>query len=156
IAGSAVPRIYREDSGRDGICESLLSPYDRAKIACEELALVSARRGNHVVIVNPGLLLGPGAFADSNLAAPFHLLWHCQRQLRARFFVNGGVTLSDVRDVARACVAALSRGKPGERYILGGHNIDRAEFYARVRQLTGLPDPWRVPAALLSMLAVAG
>src|SRR5207249_1070632 len=110
VSGSIEPCVYTEDGGRAGICEDLLNAYDQAKIACEELALASARRGNQVVILNPGLLLGPGAGPSSNLAAPFQLLWICQRKLE--FYVNGGVTLCDVRDVARAHIAALTRGTP--------------------------------------------
>ena len=152
IGGSNEPRVYAEDSGRDGILEAWLTPYDRAKIACERLTLDSARRGNNVVILNPGLLLGPGTTLTSNLAAPYYLLWFAQGRFTANFYVNGGVTISDVRDVARAHVAALERGRAGERYILGGHNIDRREFYGRVARLTGLRPPRGLPAWFLYCL----
>jgi nucleoside-diphosphate-sugar epimerase len=155
VAGSRRPRAYAEDSGRAGVCERLLTPYDRAKIACEQVALDAARRGSDVVVLSPGLLLGPGATPTSNLAAAFLLLWFCQGQLAARFYVNGGVTLSDVRDVARAHVAALRRGRSGERYILGGHGVDRREFYDRLARLTGLRPPHRLPARLVSSLMAA-
>lgn len=145
VGGSKAPQVYAEDSGRDGIWEDRLSPYDRAKIDCEQIALQSARRGNDVIVLNPGLLLGPGASPSSNLAAPFALLWFLQRQFAAKFFVNGGVTLSDVRDVAAGHVAALDRGDAGKRYILGGHNLDRATFYARVTPLVGRPMPTAIP-----------
>jgi dihydroflavonol-4-reductase len=155
IGGSRTPRVYSENSGREGIVEQRLSPYDRAKIDCENIALQSARSGNQVVVVNPGLLLGPGASLDSHLAAPFFLLWFLQGQFAARFYVNGGVTLSDVRDVAAAHVAALDRGEAGERYILGGHNLDRESFYKRVTPLVGLRMPTALPAALLYSLTTA-
>ena len=148
VGGSVGPRVFAEDGGRAGVREDLLNAYDRAKIACEALALASARRGNQVVILNPGLLLGPGAQPTSNLAAPFQLLWLCQRKLP--FYVNGGVTLSDVRAVARAHLAALTRGTPGRRIILGGHDIDRTTYYARVARLTGLRPPMRLPAWLVT------
>jgi nucleoside-diphosphate-sugar epimerase len=155
VGGSREPRVFAEDTGRSGICERLLTAYDRAKIACEAIALDSAHRGNQVVVLNPGLLLGPGTTPQSNLAAPYMLLWLAQGQFTARFYVNGGVTLSDVRDVARAHVAALARGRSGQRYILGGHNIDRTAFYARVARLTGLRPPWRLPCRLLHRLMTA-
>lgn len=155
ISGSRDSRVYGENTGRVGIQENWLTPYDRAKIACEELALASARRGNDVIILNPGLLLGPGAQGSSNVAAPYYLLWFCQGQFTAKFYVNGGVTLSDVRDVARAFVTALQRGRAGERYILGGHNIDRREFYGRVARLTGLRPPRALPAWYLYGLMAA-
>jgi dihydroflavonol-4-reductase len=152
VGGSLEPRVYDEDTGRAGVCEHLLTPYDRAKLACERLALDSARRGNQVIILNPGLLLGPGAAPTSNLAAAFLLLEPCQGRFGGRFYINGGVTLSDVRDVARAHVAALTRGRVGQRYILGGHNLDRAAFYERVARLTGLRPPRRLPARLVAGL----
>lgn len=152
IAGSLERRMYSEDTGRDGIAELLLSPYDYAKIACENLAFTSARQGNDVVILNPGLLLGPGAFPTSNLAAPYYLLWYCQGQFTAKFHVNGGVTLSDVRDVAAAHVNAIQRGKAGNRYILGGHDMDRTQFYARVTPLIGQRMPTALPGRLLYWL----
>ena len=155
IGGSSDARIFAENTGREGIRENWLSPYDSAKIACEQIALASARHGQPVVILNPGLLLGPGAFPSSNLAAPYYLLWFCQEKFAAQLYVNGGVTLCDVRDVARAHVAALTQGRTGERYILGGHNIDRREFYARVAHLTGLKPPRQLPAWLLYTLSCA-
>jgi dihydroflavonol-4-reductase len=148
IGGSIEPRVYAEESGRDGIREDLLNAYDRAKIACEAIAFSSARRGNPIVILNPGLLLGPGVTPGSNLAAPFQLLWLCQGKLP--FYVNGGVTLSDVRDVARAHVSALTRGQVSQRCILGGHNLDRTQYYRRVARLTGLRPPMRLPAWLVT------
>jgi hypothetical protein len=52
-------------------------------------------------------------------------------------------------------VAVLHRGRSGQRYILGGHSIDRTEFYARVARLTGLRPPRRLPARLVSAFATA-
>jgi dihydroflavonol-4-reductase len=155
VGGSKAPIVFQEDTGRDAIDEGRLSPYDWAKIEAEEIALASARRGNQVVVLNPGLLLGPGATPTSNLAAPYYLLWLCQGQFAAKFYVNGGVTLSDVRDVAQAHVAALTRGQPGQRCILGGHNLDRRDFYRRVARLTGLRPPRALPAWLLTTLMTA-
>ncbi len=155
VAGSQAPRVYREDSGREGISEAWLSPYDRAKIDCERIALQSAAQGNNVVILNPGLLLGPGATATSNVAAPFCLLWFLQGQFAAKFYVNGGVTLSDVRDVAAAHVTALDHGTAGDRYILGGHNLNRRTFYERVVPLAGRRLPKELPAGALFALTSA-
>ncbi|HSB73441.1 MAG TPA: NAD-dependent epimerase/dehydratase family protein [Candidatus Methylomirabilis sp.] len=143
VSGSRTPRVFAEDSGRREVCEGWLSPYARAKILCERLALGAAEAGNRVVVLNPGQLLGPGVRSGSNLASAFVLLWPCQR--KAPFYVRGGVTVSDVRDVAWAHVSALVHGRSGQRYILGGHCIDRAEFYAQAARLTGLRPPGGLP-----------
>ncbi len=143
LSGSRMPHLFAEDSGRREVCERGLNPYARAKIVCEQMALDAARRGNHVVILNPGQLLGPGAHPGSNLASAFVLLWVCQG--KAPFFVRGGTTYSDVRDVARGHVAALACGRSGQRYVLGGHCLERSEFYERVALLSGLRPPRGVP-----------
>ena len=150
ISGSRSPHVFAEDSDRREVCDRFLSPYARAKILCERLALDAARRGNDVVILNPGQLVGPGVHSGSNLATSFLLLWYCQG--KAPFYVQGGTTYSDVRDVARAHVLALARGKSGQRYILGGHCLERGEFYARVARLTGLRPPRGVPRGLVYLL----
>lgn len=154
IAGSRAPFLFTEDSGRHVVCEPWLSPYARAKIVCERLALDAADRGNQIVILNPGQLLGPGVTPASNLATAFALLWLCQG--RAPFAVRGGTTYSDVRDVARAHVTALRRGRSGQRYILGGHCLDRSQFYAHVSALTGVRAPWGLSAGMVYLgLALA-
>jgi dihydroflavonol-4-reductase len=150
MSGSRTPHLFDEDSDRREVCDQLLSPYARAKIICERQALDAARRGNNVVVLNPGQLVGPGVQSRSNLATAFLLLWYCQG--KAPFYVRGGMTYSDVRDVARAHVAALARGRCGQRYILGGHCLDRGEFYARVARLTGLRAPRGVPRGLAYMV----
>lgn len=147
VTGCRTPRPVGEDTDRRDVCESWLSPYARAKILCDQIALEAARQGNRIVILNPGQLVGPGARADSNLATAFILLWYCQG--KAPFYIRGGMTVSDVRDVARAHVAALSRGQAGQRYLLGGHCLERGALYTEVARLTGLRPPRGLPARLV-------
>ena len=146
ISGSRTPHLFTEDSDRAKVCERWLNPYARAKILCERRALEAAARGNQVVVLNPGQLVGPGASAGSNLATAFLLLWFCQGKAPA--YIRGGLTVSDVRDVARAHVAALTQGRSGQRYIVGGHCLDRGRLYALVCRLTGVRRPRGVPASL--------
>jgi dihydroflavonol-4-reductase len=58
-----------------------------------------------------------------------------------------------VRDVARAHAEALERGRPGETYHLGGHNLEMGELARLVSRLSGTPMPRRLPYVV--MLAVA-
>jgi dihydroflavonol-4-reductase len=147
LTGSRSPHLFAEDSDRSRVCGDWLTPYARAKILCERLALDAAERGNQVVILNPGQLMGPGVHAGSNLGSSFVLLWLCQG--RAPLYVRGGTTYSDVRDVARAHVTALTRGRSGQRYVLGGHCLERSAFYARVARLTGVRRPRGLPVGLV-------
>ena len=59
------------------------------------------------------------------------------RQDGVRWVMKGGVSIADVDDVALGTIAALERGRPGERYVLAGHNIEWKEFYSRLAHELG-------------------
>jgi dihydroflavonol-4-reductase len=145
VAGSATPLVFTEESGREQVDAARLNPYDLAKIESERIALEYARQGNRLVVLNPGVLLGPGADQGAKLSAPHVMLWACQKTVP--FFIESRASFCDVRDVAAAHVAALTRGRSGERYIFGGHNLDRSQFYAILARLAGMRPPARFPAA---------
>jgi dihydroflavonol-4-reductase len=67
---------------------------------------------------------------------------------------GGGMNLVPVEDVAVAHVSALQRGIPGERYVLGGENLEMDALWAMLSDVTGRPLPsWRVPFALAYTVA---
>lgn len=67
---------------------------------------------------------------------------------------RGGLNMVPVEDVARAHVAAIEHGRPGERYILGGENLLLDQIWELLSELTGKPVPsWRVPEALALAIA---
>ena len=63
--------------------------------------------------------------------------------LRGRLpaIVDGETNVVDVRDVAKGHVLAAERGKPGERYVLGGHDLSWVELFERVAELSGVRHP---------------
>jgi dihydroflavonol-4-reductase len=62
---------------------------------------------------------------------------------------RGGISFVDVRDAARAFVAALTRGNVGERHLLGAANWDFTEFFGRLSRLARAPPPpLRLPSAV--------
>src|SRR6185369_6701561 len=64
-------------------------------------------------------------------------------------YVDTGLNLVDVGEVARMHVVALDRGMPGERYILGGENLTLKQILDRMSAITGLPSPtMKVPHAV--------
>jgi dihydroflavonol-4-reductase len=68
---------------------------------------------------------------------------------------GGGMNLVPVEDIASAHVAARERGRPGERYVLGGENLDMDAVWRLLAEVTGRPVPsWRVPYALAFGVAV--
>jgi nucleoside-diphosphate-sugar epimerase len=98
----------------------LHDPYGYSKVVSElELKEISGKM--RVVILNPGVILGPGSKEIEKAAKAIRSL----PILPMLSYIN---TFVDVRDVVRAVVLALSRGRSGERYIVTGTNINMIEF----------------------------
>ena len=71
-------------------------------------------------------------------------------------FVDTGLNLVHVDDVAAGHLAALRRGRLGERYILGGQNVLLADMLAEIARLLGRPRPrLRFPLPLIYPIALA-
>jgi dihydroflavonol-4-reductase len=134
-----------------GYAEEIVAawPYYVSKIYQERLAFQLGRDlGIDVVAVNPSLLLGPG---DRRLSSTGDVRRFLQR--RHSIFLatvpRGGINFVDVRDAAAATVAALERGRPGERYLLGGPNWTMEEFFGRLSRAANVRGPWlKLPSAL--------
>jgi dihydroflavonol-4-reductase len=152
IAGSKIPVIFTEDSNRSHVSKDYLSPYDWAKFECEQIALDYASKNHNIVILNPGLMLGPGAFRHSKTTTSGLVLRFCQNNFP--FYVNGGLSFCDVRDVAKAHVAALTRGHRGDRYIVAGHNLTMTEIYHLMVMITGLSSPRELPVNIAYSLSL--
>ncbi|MHB8418367.1 MAG: NAD-dependent epimerase/dehydratase family protein [Myxococcales bacterium] len=120
-------------------------PYYLSKIYEEKLALSLHReRGLPLVCLNPSLILGPG---DERLSSTGDVWKFLHRDIPA--MPTGGLSFVDVRDAASMFEAALTRGRTGERYLLGGANLPFAEFFGRLSRLTGVPPPrLRLPSRL--------
>lgn len=111
-------------------------PYYTSKLYQEETARRECQGGPELVILNPSLLLGPG---DKRLSSSEDVL----RLLACEIPVipPGGVNFVDVRDAAAAFESALSRGRAGERYLLGGPNWSFETFFAKLSRLGGVKGP---------------
>jgi dihydroflavonol-4-reductase len=120
-------------------------PYYASKIYQEKLALeLGAALGLEVVVISPSLLLGPG---DRRLSSTLDVLRFLRRQIPV--VPDGGVNFVDVRDAAAATIAAMTKGRPGERYLLGGPNWTVAEFFGRLARVSKVGAPrLKVPARL--------
>ena len=112
-------------------------PYYLSKIYQETVALDLGRRlGIEVVIVNPSLLLGPG---DRRQSSTGDVLRFLRRQIPV--IPSGGISFVDARDAATATVAAMERGRPGRRYLLGGPNWTAREFLGRLERASKVSGP---------------
>jgi len=119
-------------------------PYYLSKIYQEKLALdLAPKLGLELVVVNPSLLLGPGDRRGSSTTDVRKFLCGEVPVVPA-----GGVSFVDVRDVAATCLAAMERGRPGARYLLGGPNWTFREFFGRLSRISKVEAPWlRLPAS---------
>jgi dihydroflavonol-4-reductase len=115
----------------------MIGPYKRSKFMAEQLALDAGRSGMRVVVVNPTTPIGEQDVKPTptgRIVVDF---------LKRKFpaYVETGLNLVDAAECARGHVAALERGKSGERYILGGENLTLKQILDKLRDITGLPSP---------------
>ena len=132
--------------------DDMIGPYKRSKFVAEEVVRELVReRGLPAVIVNPSTPVGPG---DIKPTPTGRLIVEAARgQMPA--FVDTGLNIVHVDDVAEGHLAAAEKGRIGERYILGGENMALAEILAEVAQAVGRRPPWlRVPHSVLFPVAI--
>jgi len=116
--------------------------YQRSKIMAEALVREMAAQGLPAVIVNPATTIGPFDVRPT----PTGRIIIAAAAGRIPAFVDTGLNLVHVDDVARGHVAALRRGRIGERYILGGENVRFARMLADIAALAGRRPPrLRIP-----------
>jgi dihydroflavonol-4-reductase len=135
------PRVLDENAVWD--VGGLGYHYVDSKRAGETVVLEFFQKGLDVVILNPGMILGPG---DVYITSTRYVLEYLRG--RNRFAPRGGLAFCDVREVARAHVTALTKGRAGERYILAGQDVTHKEALDTLRRVTGLYRPLHVPAFL--------
>lgn len=104
--------------------------------------------GRKLVILNPTLLLGPG---DERLSSTKVVLDFLGRKIP--YCPSGGLSVVDNRDVAKAFINSIEKGRHKEKYLLGAGNMTFADFFGRLSRLSGISPPMlRVP----KKIAVAG
>ncbi|MGF1600773.1 MAG: hopanoid-associated sugar epimerase [Thermosynechococcaceae cyanobacterium] len=117
--------------------EKLIGAYKQSKYLAEQEAQHAISIGQDIVIVNPSTPIGPWDVKPTPTGDM--ILRFLRRQMP--FYLNTGLNLIHVRDVAQGHILALDRGKTGERYILGHRNMTLQEILAHLSRLTGLPEP---------------
>jgi farnesol dehydrogenase len=142
--------------------ESLVHPggprndYERTKAAADVVAREAAAAGRDIVILYPGVVYGPGDLTDGNIVVKM-----VSDHLGGRFpgIIGPGDRLwsySYVEDVADGHLAALERGRAGERYILAGENVPMDGLFETVHAVSGVRPPrFHVPYPVASALGYA-
>jgi dihydroflavonol-4-reductase len=122
------------------------SAYVRGKIEAEKVALEAGANGQDVVVLNPSGIFGP---RDYRLTPATRAMIGLLQGDPA--FI--GVCLTDVRDVARAHIAAVEHGRRGERYLVTGEALAPAQLAALFADVAGIkPATMRPPTFLLKFL----
>jgi len=132
--------------------EDMVGHYKRSKFLAEQVAIQAARAGQSVLILNPTTPIGACDLKPTptgRIVVDF-----LNRKFPA--YVDTGLNLVDVREVARTHADALSpdTGHPGERYILGGENLTLKQILDKMSAITGLPSPtMKVPHSVAMLFA---
>jgi dihydroflavonol-4-reductase len=115
----------------------MIGHYKRSKFMAEQVALEAGRSGMHVVVVNPTTPIGEQDVKPTPTGRI--IVDFLKRKFPA--YVETGLNLVDATECARGHVAALEKGKAGERYILGGENLTLKQILDKLGKITGLPSP---------------
>lgn len=131
----------------------MIGHYKRSKFMAEQVAMEAGRSGMDVVTVNPTTPIGEQDVKPTptgRIVVDF---------LKRKFpaYVETGLNLVDVRECARGHVAALEKGRTGERYILGGEDLTLKQILDKLGAITGLPSPKiKLPYLFAFMAGIAG
>ena len=131
----------------------MIGTYKRSKFLSEALARRCARAGSDIVIVNPAAPVGP---RDRKPTPTGRTILDAARG-RMPAYVDTGLCVVHVDDVAEGHVLAYERGQRGRRYVLGGENLSLRKILQTVAELAGRHGPWiKLPhAAVLPVARVA-
>jgi dihydroflavonol-4-reductase len=123
----------------------MIGHYKRSKFQAEQIALEAGRSGADVVVVNPTTPVGERDIKPTPTGRI--IVDFLKRKFPA--YVDTGLNLVDVTEVARGHAAAWEKGRSGERYILGGENLTLKQILDKLAAMTGLPSPKvRLPYAV--------
>ena len=128
----------------------MVGHYKRSKFMAEQQAMAAAGDGQQVMILNPTTPIGPNDAKPTPTGRIF--VDFLNRKFPA--YMDTGLNLVDVAEVARTHVDGAHRGKPGRRYILGGENLTLKQILDKMSAITGIPSPTtKIPFAVAATYA---
>jgi dihydroflavonol-4-reductase len=130
--------------------ENMVGHYKRSKFLAEQVAIAAANAGQQVMILNPTTPIGSHDVKPTPTGRIF--VDFLNRKFPA--YVDTGLNLVDVTEVAKAHAGALETGTPGRRYILGGENLTLKQILDKMSAITGIPSPTtKIPFAIAATYA---
>jgi dihydroflavonol-4-reductase len=132
-----IPKDGIGDEDTPGSLSEMKGTYKVSKWAAEDVAHEFAASGFPVVIVNPTAPVGDHDVKPTPTGRI--VLDFLNGDMPA--FIDTGLNIVDVRDVAEGHLLALERGRPGERYILGSENLTLAQILQKLAKITGRKAP---------------
>ena len=117
--------------------EKLVGAYKKSKYYAEQEARKAINQGQDIVIVNPSTPIG--AFDLKPTPTGEIILRFLRRKMP--FYIDTGLNLIDVQDVAWGHILALEKGQTGDRYILGHQNLTFKQLLQKLATITELPAP---------------
>jgi len=150
-AGYTSDQILNEDSEYN--VGRLDLGYFETKHAAEKLVLAAYKEKNlDCVILNPSTIYGEGDAKKGSRRTQLKVA-----QGRFNFYTSGGVSIVGIEDVVKAIIAAWTKGRSGERYILSGDNITIHELFDMIAEEAGVRKPQhKIPNAVIFMLGYIG
>ena len=128
----------------------MVGHYKRSKYLAEQTVLEWARTSGSVVIVNPSTPVGPGDVKPT----PTGQLVRDAAAGRMPAYLDTGLNIVHVDDVAAGHLLAFDRGRDGQRYILGGQDLTLREILAEISALAGRKPP-RIQLPVAAVLPIA-
>jgi dihydroflavonol-4-reductase len=130
--------------------EMMVGHYKRSKFLAELEAIRAAEAGQEVMILNPTTPIG----SHDSKPTPTGRIFVDFLNRKFPAYVDTGLNLVDVREVAKTHAAALEQGTPGRRYILGGENLTLKQILDKMSAITGIPSPTtKIPFAIAAAYA---
>ncbi|MGP8121749.1 MAG: hopanoid-associated sugar epimerase [Xanthobacteraceae bacterium] len=129
---------------------AMIGHYKRSKFLAEQLVLDAASAGTPAVVVNPSTPVGPGDVKPT----PTGQLVRDAAAGRMPAYVDTGLNIVHVDDVAAGHLMAFHHGRIGERYILGGEDMTLQQILGAIAELVGRPPP-RVRLPYAAVLPIA-
>ncbi|KAL0438698.1 UNVERIFIED_CONTAM: Anthocyanidin reductase [Sesamum latifolium] len=127
--------------------------YEKSKVIADKIALEAAAEGVPIVLVYPGVIYGPGKFTSGNILAHV-LVERFNGRMPGYVGQEKGLSFCHIDDVVQGHIAAVTKGRLGERYILTGENASFKDVFDIAAMITQTAKPqFRIPLFLIEAYA---